>query len=286
MKKKIFTLCIILIITIFSITSYAWYISKSNVGYIVSSNVDLSVNGYYSYTDTYNTVKQEWTNLNEEKESISIEFDYSLNFAFVITNNSDKDINLSLRFSDFSSYIFTSFDGSSTVSEATKSNIENHNTKFFLYIDSLKIKDSDVTSSYMPNTYDAKSDTLTDIVLNQDDNYECSDNTNFLWRYSYNNMINKNKINFKNGESKVIYLVLKNRQSQESLQDYTNWLYSYGINYIKNNTSYTDEDAMKSYLNAYYRCERQSLYYEDEHGQSVLKDTKLCIDYFEFIADL
>lgn len=88
MKKKIFTLCIILIITIFSITSYAWYISKSNVGYIVSSNVDLSVNGYYSYTDTYNTVKQEWTNLNEEKESISIEFDYSLNFAFVITNNS------------------------------------------------------------------------------------------------------------------------------------------------------------------------------------------------------
>lgn len=49
----------------------------------------------------------------------------------------------------------------------------------------------------MPNTYDAKSDTLTDIVLNQDDNYECSDNTNFLWRYSYNNMINKNKINFK-----------------------------------------------------------------------------------------
>lgn len=63
-------------------------------------------------------------------------------------------------------------------------------------------------------------------------------------------------------------------------------MYSYGINYIKNNTSYTDEDAMKSYLNAYYKCERQSLYYEDEHGQSVLKDTKLCIDYFEFIADL
>lgn len=285
MKKKIFTLCIILIITIFSITSYAWYISKSNVGYIVSSNVDLFVNGYYSYTDTYNNEKQVWTNLNEEKQDISIEFDYSLNFAFVITNNSDKDIDLSLRLSDFSSYIFTSFDGTNTVSDSTKKNLENHNTKFFLYIDSLKIKDK-VESTYKPDTYDPTDKTLTDIELNQDSNYECNDKTNFLWRYSYNNMINKNKINFKKGESKVIYLVLKNRQSQESLQDYTNWLYSYGINYIKNNTIYSDEDAMKSYFEAYYKCERESLYYQDESGQSVLKDTKLCIDYFEFIADL
>lgn len=285
MKKKIFTLCIILIITIFSITSYAWYISKSNVGYIVSSNVDLFVNGYYSYTDTYNNEKQVWTNLNEEKQEISIEFDYSLNFAFVITNNSDKDIDLSLRLSDFSSYIFTSFDGTNTVSDSTKKNLENHNTKFFLYIDSLKIKDK-VESTYKPDTYDPTDETLTDIELNQDSNYECNDKTNFLWRYSYNNMINKNKINFKKGESKVIYLVLKNRQSQESLQDYTNWLYSYGINYIKNNTIYSDEDAMKSYFEAYYKCERESLYYQDESGQSVLKDTKLCIDYFEFIADL
>lgn len=285
MKKKIFTLCIILIITIFSITSYAWYISKSNVGYIVSSNVDLFVNGYYSYTDTYNNEKQVWTNLNEEKQEISIEFDYSLNFAFVITNNSDKDIDLSLRLSDFSSYIFTSFDGTNTVSDSTKKNLENHNTKFFLYIDSLKIKDK-VESTYKPDTYDPTDETLTDIELNQDSNYECNDNTNFLWRYSYNNMINKNKIKFAKGESKVIYLVLKNRQSQESLQDYTNWLYSYGINYIKNNTIYIDEDAMKSYFEAYYKCERESLYYQDESGQSVLKDTKLCIDYFEFIADL
>ena len=285
MKKKIFTLCIILIITIFSITSYAWYISKSNVGYIVSSNVDLFVNGYYSYTDTYNNEKQVWTNLNEEKQEISIEFDYSLNFAFVITNNSDKDIDLSLRLSDFSSYIFTSFDGTNTVSDSTKKNLENHNTKFFLYIDSLKIKDK-VESTYKPDTYDPTDKTLTDIELNQDSNYECNDNTNFLWRYSYNNMINKNKIKFAKGESKVIYLVLKNRQSQESLQDYTNWLYSYGINYIKNNTIYIDEDAMKSYFEAYYKCERESLYYQDESGQSVLKDTKLCIDYFEFIADL
>ena len=285
MKKKIFTLCIILIITIFSITSYAWYISKSNVGYIVSSNVDLFVNGYYSYTDTYNNEKQVWTNLNEEKQEISIEFDYSLNFAFVITNNSDKDIDLSLRLSDFSSYIFTSFDGTNTVSDSTKKNLENHNTKFFLYIDSLKIKDK-VESTYKPDTYDPTDETLTDIELNQDSNYECNDNTNFLWRYSYNNMINKNKIKFAKGESKVIYLVLKNRQSQESLQDYTNWLYSYGINYIKNNTIYIDEDAMKSYFEAYYKCERESLYYQDESGQSVLKDTKLCIDNFEFIADL
>lgn len=285
MKKKIFTLCIILIITIFSITSYAWYISKSNVGYIVSSNVDLFVNGYYSYTDTYNNEKQVWTNLNEEKQDISIEFDYSLNFAFVISNNSDKDIDLSLRLSDFSSYIFTSFDGTNTVSDSTKKNLENHNTKFFLYIDSLKIKDK-VESTYKPDTYDPTDKTLTDIELNQDSNYECNDKTNFLWRYSYNNMINKNKINFAKGESKVIYLVLKNRQSQESLQDYTNWLYSYGINYIKNNTIYSDEDAMKSYFEAYYKCERESLYYQDESGQSVLKDTKLCIDYFEFIADL
>lgn len=286
MKKKIIALIAALIIIITSITSYAWYIDKSNVGYIKSSNVDLSVNGYYSYTDSYNNVKQEWTSLNEEKESIQIEFDYSLNFAFVITNNSDKDIDLSLRFSDFSSYIFTSFTGTSDVSDSTKSNLNNYNTKFFLYIDSLKIKDSGVTSEYKPNTYDATSDTLTNIELNQDSNYTCSDDTNFLWRYGYNNMVNKDKINFAKGESKVIYLVLKNSQSQVSLkQDYTNWLYSYGVNYIKNNTNYTNEEVMQSYLKAYYNLERKSLY-EDKDGASVLKPTKLCIDYFEFIADL
>ena len=286
MKKKIIAFIAALIIIITSITSYAWYIDKSNVGYIKSSNVDLSVNGYYSYTDSYNNVKQEWTSLNDEKNSISIEFDYSLNFAFVITNNSDKDIDLSLRFSDFSSYIFTSFTGTSTVSDTTKSNLNNYNTKFFLYIDSLKFKDSGVTSSYIPNTYDATSDTLTDIELNQDSNYTCQDSTNFLWRYGYNNMVNKNKINFTKRQSKVIYLVLKNSQSQVSLkQDYTNWLYSYGKNYIKNNTSNTDEKVMQSYLESYYDLERQSLY-EDKDGASVLKPTKLCIDYFEFIADL
>ncbi len=286
MKKKIIALIAALIIIITSITSYAWYIDKSNVGYIKSSNVDLSVNGYYSYTDSYNNVKKEWTSLNDEKNSISIEFDYSLNFAFVITNNSDKDIDLSLRFSDFSSYIFTSFNGTSTVSDTTKSSLNNYNTKFFLYIDSLKIKDSGVTDKYVPNTYDATSDELTNIELNQDSNYICQDSTNFLWRYGYNNIVNKNKINFTKGQSKVIYLVLKNSQSQVSLkQDYTNWLYSYGANYIKNNSTYTDEDVMKAYLKAYYDLERQSLY-EDKDGASVLKPTKLCIDYFEFIADL
>lgn len=285
MKKKIFTLIIALLIIISSITTYAWYIEKSNVGYIVSSNVDLNVNGYYSYTDSNNTAKHEWTSLNEQKTSIQIEFDYSLNFAFVVTNNSDKDIDLSLRFSDFSSYIFTSFGGTESVSDTTKNNINNYNTKFFLYIDSFKTKDVDA-STYQPSSYNPDDKDLTDINLNQDSNYECLDETNFLWRYSYNNMVNKNKIILEKNKSKVIYLILKNSQSQVSLkQDYTNWLYSYGLNYIKNNTSYTNEDTMKKYLEAYYYLERLSLY-EDKEGASVLKDTKLCIDYFEFIADL
>ena len=69
------------------------------------------------------------------------------------------------------------------------------------------------------------------------------------------------------------------------IKNYTNWLYSYGVNYIKNNTNYTNEEVMQSYLKAYYNLERKSLY-EDKDGASVLKPTKLCIDYFEFIADL
>lgn len=285
MKKKIFTLIIVLLIIISSITTYAWYIEKSNVGYIVSSNIDLGINGYYSYTDSNNNPEQEWESLSETKTNIQIKFDYNLNFAFVVTNNSDKDIDLSLRFSDFSSYIFTSFDGTESVSDTTKNNINNYNTKFFLYIDSFKTKDVDA-STYTPSSYNPDDKDLTDIVLNQDSNYECSDNTNFLWRYSYNNIVNRNKIKIEKNKSKVIYLILKNSQSQVSLkQDYTKWLYSYGKSYIKNNTSYTDEDEMQKYLEAYYELEHQSLY-EDQDGASVLKDTKLCIDYFEFIADL
>ncbi len=294
MKKKIIILILTIVVFLSGFSTYAWYIDKSNMGYITSSNIDLDITGYYSYTDTNNNIKQEWTNLSETKTSIQIEFDYSLNFGFVVTNNSDKDIDLSLKFSDFSSCIFNSFKGNASITsdEKEKQNIikeiEKYNSKFFLYIDSFKmLEDSDLTKDYKPNTYDSSSDKLNDVKLNIDDHYTCLDDTCFLWQFSYNNVINKEKINIEKGKTKVIYLTFKTSQSQVSLkEDYTNWLYTYGVSYIKNNTEYSSskENVIKSYLRAYYNLERESLY-EDKDGASVLRPTKLCIDHFEFISD-
>ena len=282
MKKKIITLILTLIIFLTCITTYAWYIEKSNIAYVKPTDLDLDINGYYSYTDSNNEAKQEWTSLNETKTSITIEFDYTLNFAFVITNNSDTDIDFSMRLSDFSSYVFDAFDGSTDISSDTKKKIEQYNSKLFLYVEKYKVNDN-VSSNYVPTKYNSKEiDEYDSIILNEDNNYSFSDSTSFLWKYGYNQKLNKEAIKIQKDKSIVIYITLKSAQSQTSLnEDYTKWLYDYGKKYIMSlNSSYKNE-TIQTYLENYYKAERSSLY--DEESKS-LKPTTLCLEYFEFIS--
>lgn len=299
MKKKIFTLIITIILLSTSITAFAWFIGKSNVAYVVPTNVNLDIKGYYSYTDSNNVAKQEWTDLNETKTSITIEFDHTINFAFVLTNSSDTDVDFSLRLSDFSSYIFEGFNYSSEVSDDTKEKITKNNSKFFLYIDKFKINSDNVSSTFKPEKYDPKEiEAYTNITLSTDSDNTYSDSTPFLWKYGYNNKLNKDSITINQGTSCVIYMTLKNSQNQTSLnEDYPSWLYSYGANYIKasksgyqetsdeatsEGQSYTSK-TIEDYLKAYYVLERKSLY--DENSGS-MNPTTLCFDYFEFISDI
>lgn len=300
MKKKIFTLIISIILLSTSITAFAWFVGKSNVAYVVPTNVNLNIKGYYSYTDSNNVPKKEWTNLSETKTEITIEFDYTINFAFVLTNKSDTDVDFSLRLSDFSSYIFEGFNYSSEVSTETKNKITETNSKFFLYIDKFKINNNDVSSDFKPEKYDPDEIVnYADITLSTDSNYTYSDSTPFLWKYGYNNKLNSEAIKIKQGTSCVIYMTLKNSQNQTSLnEDYPTWLYSYGGNYIKNtksgyattssdevtldSTSYTDE-TVKQYLENYYALEKESLFNKDTGATN---PTTLCFDYFEFISDI
>ncbi len=280
--KKIIGFIITLLVFLTCITTYAWYIGKSNIAYVKPTNLNLDINGFYSYTDNNNDAKQEWTNLNETKSTITIEFDYTLNFAFVITNTSDDDINFSMRLSDFSSYVFDAFSDSETVSSDTKTKIEKYNSKFFLYVEKYKVN-KNVSSDYKPTKYNSEEiDGYNSIDLSSDSNYTFSDSTSFLWKYGYNKTLNKDAISISKGSSIVIYLTLKSAQSQTSLnEDYTNWLYDYGTKYIQSLNSTYAPDTIKKYLENYYSAERSSLY--DEETQS-LKPTTLCLEYFEFIS--
>lgn len=300
MKKKIFALIISIILLSTSITAFAWFVGKSNVAYVVPTNVNLDIKGYYSYTDSNNVPKKEWTNLSETKTEITIEFDYTINFAFVLTNKSDTDVDFSLRLSDFSSYIFEGFNYSSEVSTETKNKINDTNSKFFLYIDKFKINSNNISDTFKPEKYDPNEiANYDDITLSTDSNYTYSDSTPFLWKYGYNNRLNSEAIKIKQGKSCVIYMTLKNSQNQTSLnEDYPTWLYSYGGNYIKSikngyattssdevtldSTSYTDE-TVKKYLKNYYALEKESLF---DINTGDTKPTTLCFDYFEFISDI
>ena len=76
---------------------------------------------------------------------------------------------------------------------------------------------------------------------------------------------------------------LKNSQSSTSIKgDYLNWLYSYGLNYIKDIKNIVDEDAIKLYLNKYYEEEVSTLLSDGD--QIILPDTIFNLDYFEFVA--
>jgi len=282
-KKKIITLILTLIILLTCITTYAWYIEKSNIAYVKPTDLDLEINGYYSYTDSNNEAKQEWTSLNETKTTITIEFDYTLNFAFVITNTSDTDIDFSMRLSDFSSYVFDAFNGTSDVSSDTKKKLEQYNSKLFLYVEKYKV--NNVSSDYIPTKYNSEEiDGYDSITLNEDSNYTFSDSTSFLWKYGYNQKLNKEAIKIQKNKSIVIYMTLKSAQSQTSLnEDYTKWLYDYGKKYITALNSDYEEETIKTYLENYYKAERSSLY--DEESKS-LKPTTLCLEYFEFISAL
>lgn len=281
--KKIICFIITILVFLTCITTYAWYIGKSNIAYVKPTNLDLDINGFYSYTDNNNEAKQEWTSLNETKSTITIEFDYTLNFAFVITNTSDTDIDFSMRLSDFSSYAFDAFSDSEEVASDTKNKIEKYNSKFFLYVEKYKVNSEGVTSDYKPTKYNSEEiDNYTSIDLSSDSNYTFLDSTNFLWKYGYNKTLNKDAIFISKGSSIVIYLTLKSAQSQTSLnEDYTNWLYDYGKKYIISLNSTYSKDTIKKYLENYYSAERSSLY--DEETQS-LKPTTLCLEYFEFIS--
>ncbi len=285
--RKIYILVISILILVVGTYSYAWYIDKSNVGYIVSTNVNLNIKGWYAYYSNDNntiSIKQDWTELsNESNNSISISYDNVLSFAFVVTNTSDEQINFNMRLSDFSTYIFDSVNASSTLTDEDKSNIIKYNSKFFLSIGNVKYKE--VASNFTPSFSDREG--FNDITLRSDNTYTFEDQNSLLWKYSYNNLLFNQSVSIDKNKSIVLNITLRNEQSNTSLQvDYPYWLKSYGYTYLSNKGSTLNKEQIEAYLDKYYDEEKKTLYQDSEGTGSILNDTTLCIDYFEFIADL
>ncbi len=288
--KKFFIaiLCIFTLTTIFT-TTYAWFIAKSNVGYIVATDINLNVDGYYITTNTNGEATEDkWKSLNDKSNPISIQFDNIIHFAFVVTNNSDTSVDMNIKLSDFSSYIFDSIENHTDdygVSTNDKDSITKYNSKFFLAIDSLTIKNC--ANSYSP-TLEEKSTDLTTLDIYEDTTYTYSDSTYFLWKYSYRNQILKDNVSISKGQSKIIYLTLKNNQSAISLQnDYPAWLKAKGATYVEANyDNKYDSTNIETYFTNYYYAEKETLYEDSADVGTTLKDTTICIDYFEFTCDI
>lgn len=284
MKSK--RLYLITSITILSIVlvglgiTYAWFLPKANSSVIKSGDVSLNITGYVNQTEgDDNTICQDYPKaLKDDVIDLNLEFfDNTLTFGFVIENTSTADANVEIKLSDFSNYIFESY--GSEITDALKKKAVLYNSKFFLYFDSAKlVEGNDISLNDGQITFN-DSDGENVEILSPD--FVCEDTTSFLWKYSNNNSFVSFNINA--NETKTIYISLKNSQSSTSIKgDYLNWLYSYGLNYIKDIKNIVDEDAIKLYLNKYYEEEVSTLLSDGD--QIILPDTIFNLDYFEFVA--
>ena len=282
-SKRLYLIASITILSIvligFGIT-YAWFLPKANSSVIKSGDISLNITGYVNQTEgDDNTICQNYPKaLKNDTIDLNLNFfDNTLTFGFVIENTSKADANVEIKLSDFSKYIFESY--GNEITTALKKKAALYNSKFFLYFDRAKLVDgSDISINDGKITFN---DSVGEKIELLSPYFVCDDKTLFLWKYSNNNPFINFNVNI--GETKTIYISLKNSQSSTSIKvDYLNWLYSYGINYIKDIKNITDEEAIKIYLKRYYDEEVSTLLSDGD--QVVLPDTIFNLDYFEFVA--
>lgn len=287
-NKKIYLIISISILSILLISlavTFAWFLPKTNTSIIQSGDIEVDIKGYVNQTEGEEKSNCEgYPKKLSNDESIKINFEFFdniLTFAFVIENKSKVDVDLELKLSDFSKYIFESY--ANEVSETLKKEALKYNSKFFLYFDKAKIVDgNDIAEETNINfnniTNDRKENDLNFVLPS----FKCDDSTSYLWKYSYNNTFLK--FNISAGKVVTVYFSLKNSQSSVSIKnDYLNWLNDYGVNYIKDIKNVEDEVLIKKFLQSYYEEEVSTLL--NDGNEMILPNTNFNLDYFEFVVN-
>ncbi len=314
-KKFIFSIVSITVTVAVVITAaFAWFTSsKKSANLEISGDADISVQGYILKYYQSDTVEED--RFLSENDRYPIDFNTSetltgnsgaldnldnknyLKFVFIITNNNlNYDCNLSMRLSNFSNYIFSYYDDYVTEYNSVNNNrgdsfskkdgvadvAHQYNAKFSLYFSDIEYC---VGNDYDPsetNTF-SKGTTMTSITQEKDP---------FLWNYSSGDrIINSNDVLIPKNNCITLTFKIKTQQSNESITNYRSWVVSnYGREYLainKYDNSYDNlttqqKNYITDYLNYFVDSEIKTIFTE---STTVMQETKLLIDYFEFIGE-
>lgn len=316
LKKLIFSIASIVLVTVVIVTSaFAWFTSsRKSTNIEISGDADISLQGYilkYYESDVSEggdifvsegnrypiDMNDEESLVGDEGALDNLDNNNYLKFIFVITNNNkDFDCNISFRLSDFSTYIFSFYEdyvseynaiSSSdedvfTKRNAAKNMAKQYNAKFSLYFSEVSYcvgNDYDETNE---NTF-SKGLTMTPVTLNKDP---------FLWNYSSGDrIISSSDVLIPKDSQITLTFKIKTQQSNESINSYRNWITStYGRNYLsihnydKDYASLTNQEKkyIDDYINYFVNLEISTIFSENS---STIQETKLLIDYFEFIGE-
>ena len=273
---------------------FAWFtIRPKNTTISISGDSVVSVSPYvFKYkksTTEQGDILQEGYPVKFDKDLIgekaisNLDVSSYVEFCFVIKNESENATRIKLRFSDFSSYLFSLYDFSGTdeaLNASIKNNAMKYNAKLTLMIKNMYYYSDNIINE---NTY------LKEEVSNEYYNAIETTNELYLWRYGYGDYLikNENEVIIPKGESISLFFTIDTIHSNESVDEYRQWVQGdYCQNYIANNhygklySQLTESEKTKitTYLNKVIVGEISTISKDNPNS-------RITIDYIEIIAE-
>lgn len=92
-------------------TIFAWFIKPQSSVVVVTGDARLQASGYYAVVSTEESAVPEYRPLDKTSLTKITDLDQNhyIAFRFDVTNQTETDVNLSLRLGEFSEYIFSLF---------------------------------------------------------------------------------------------------------------------------------------------------------------------------------
>lgn len=273
---------------------FAWFtIRPKNTTVSIKGDAAVSVTPYiFKYkkaTTEQDDILQEGYPVKFDKDLVgenaisNLDVSSYVEFCFVIKNESENSTRIKLRFADFSSYLFSLYDYAGTdteLSSAIKRNAMKYNAKLTLMIKNMYYYSDNIINS---TTY------LKEEVSSEYYHSIATTNELYLWKYGYGDYLitNENEVIIPSGESITLCFTLDTIHSNESVEEYRQWVHGeYCQNYIANNiygklySNLTEAEKTKisTYLNKVVVGEVSTISKDNPNS-------RITLDYIEIVAE-
>lgn len=324
-RKKIYLTIISLIIAVITLTGtiFAWLLQLRVSMFVYMGDVEISVKGWYQQA-TENVLLEYKDELKYANENLFSDLSTGqfIAFKFRVENKTERNALLSMRFSDFSEYIFenlkqyrSEINTTGTMSADIKSKItaaaESNTAKLTLIIDRIHYEYTDEAGNVLVDENDKPVDENGNLITG----VRTPDKDMYLWKYSAGEKFIGNAGNDLvpaidsihlpgikiNPDTKAVtktflnlYFILNYKSATTAVEAYRTWLFGtedsigYGQKRCANILGYMWDDLSdpdKIIVNNYlaYFYEREiAAINPEEEELSVLN---LALDYFEFIGE-